>query len=117
MLKPLTVWTATHRGKFFKRRDSRPPYLSPEKSTCKSRSDSYNKTWNNGLVQNWERGTSRLYTVPRLFNLHAEHIMQNAGLDDSQAGIKPAGRNINSLRYVYDDILIAESEEELKSLL
>ena len=43
--------------------------------------------------------------------------MQNAGLDDSQAGIKLAGRNINSLRYVYDAILIAESEEELKSLL
>ena len=43
--------------------------------------------------------------------------MKNAGLDDSQAGIKLAGRNINSLRYVYDAILIAESEEELKSLL
>ena len=43
--------------------------------------------------------------------------MQNAGLDDSQAGIKLAGRNINSLGYVYDAILIAESEEELKSLL
>ena len=51
-----------------------------------------------------------------LFNLHAEHIMGNAGLDDSQAGIKVAGRNIKKLRYAVDTILIAESEEELKSL-
>ena len=58
-----------------------------------------------------------MYIVIHIFNVHAEYIMQNAGLDDSQAGIKLAGRNINSLRYVYDAILIAESEEELKSLL
>ena len=51
-----------------------------------------------------------------LFNLHAEHIMGNAGLDDSQAGIKVAGRNINKLRYADDTTLMAESEEELKSL-
>ena len=59
----------------------------------------------------------KAYTAPCLFNLHAEYLMPNAGLDDSQAGIKLAGRNINNLRYVYDAILIAESEEELKGLL
>ena len=52
-----------------------------------------------------------------LFNLYAEYIMRNAGLNELQAGIKIGGRNINNLRYVYDITLMAESEEELKSLL
>ena len=52
-----------------------------------------------------------------LFNLYAEYIMQNAGLDEAQAGIKIAGRNINNLRYADDTTLLAESEVELKSLL
>ena len=54
---------------------------------------------------------------PCLFNLHAEYIMRNAGLEEAQAGIKIAGRNINNLRYAYDTTLMAETEEELKSLL
>ena len=54
---------------------------------------------------------------PCLFNLHAEYIMRNAGLDEAQAGIKIAGRNINNLRYADDTTLMAESEEELKRLL
>ena len=54
---------------------------------------------------------------PCLFNLYAEYIMRNAGLDEAQAGIKFAGRNINNLRYADDTTLMAESEEELKSLL
>ena len=54
---------------------------------------------------------------PCLFNLHAEYIMRNTGLDDAQAGIKIAGRNINNLGYAEDTTLMAESEEELKSLL
>ena len=54
---------------------------------------------------------------PCLFNLYAECIIQNAGLDDSQAGLKIARRNINNLRYAHDTTLMAESEEELKSLL
>ena len=52
-----------------------------------------------------------------LFNLHAEYIMRNTGLDEAQAGIKIAGRNVNNLRYADDTTLMAESEEELKSLL
>ena len=52
-----------------------------------------------------------------LFNFYAEYIMRNAGLEETQAGIKIAGRNINNLRYADDTTLIAESEEELKSLL
>ena len=54
---------------------------------------------------------------PCLFNLYAEYIMRNAGLDEAQTRIKIAGRNINNLRYADDTTLMAESEEELKSLL
>ena len=54
---------------------------------------------------------------PCLFNLYAEYIMRNAGLEEAQAGIKIAGRNSNNLRYADDTTLMAESEEELKSFL
>ena len=54
---------------------------------------------------------------PYLLNLYAEYIMRNAGLEEAQAGIKIAGRNVNNLRYADDTTLMAESKEELKSLL
>ena len=54
---------------------------------------------------------------PYLFNFYAEYIMRNTGLEEAQAGIKIPGRNINNLRYTDDTTLMAESEEELKSLL
>ena len=54
---------------------------------------------------------------PYLFNLHAEYIIRNAGLDETQAGIKTARRNINNLRYADGTTIMAESKEELKSLL
>ena len=70
------------------------------------------------MVPNWERSMSRLYTLSScLFNLYAEYIIRRAGLDESQAGIKVARRNINNLRYADETILMAENEEELKSLL
>ena len=59
----------------------------------------------------------RLYIVTLLINLYAEYIMRNAGLKETQAGIKIARRYINNLRYADDTTLMAESEEELKSLL
>ena len=71
-----------------------------------------NWTWNNRLVPNWERSTLRLYIVTHLFNLYAEYIMQNAGLDGAQAEIKIAGRIINNLRQADDTTLMAESEED-----
>ena len=75
-----------------------------------------------------EHGTTDLFQIrkevcqgcilsPCLLNFYAEYIMRNAGLEEAQAGIKIAGRNINHLRYADDTTLMAESEEELKSLL
>ena len=64
------------------------------------------------------KGVHTCYLLsPCLFNLYAEYIMRNAWLDEAQAGIKTAGRSINNLRYADDTTLMAESEEELKSLL
>ena len=64
------------------------------------------------------RGVRQGYILsPCLFNLYAEYIMRNSGLEEAQAGIKITGRNINNLRYADDTTLVAESEEELKSLL
>ena len=60
---------------------------------------------------------SRLYIVTCLFNLYADYIMRNAGLEEAQAGIKIAGRNINNLKYADDTTVMSEREEELKSLL
>ena len=76
-----------------------------------------------GTTDGFQRGKGAVYSCqgcilsPCLFNLYAEYIMRNAGLEEAQAGIKIAGRNINNLRYVDDTTLMAESEEELKSLL
>ena len=63
------------------------------------------------------KGVRQGILLPCLFNLYAEYIMRNAGLEEAQAGIKIAGRNINNLRYADDTTLMAEREEELKSLL
>ena len=60
---------------------------------------------------------SRLHIVTLLFSLYAEYVMRNAGLDEAQAGIKIAGRNINNLRCADDTTLVAENEEELQSLM
>ena len=68
------------------------------------------------IVQDQERSTTGLSAVT-LFNLYAEHMMRNAGLDDLQVRIKIGRRNINNLRYVDDTTLMAEIKEELKGLL
>ena len=88
-----------------------------EKPICRSDSNSKNWTWTNTLAPNRKRSTSRLYTVTLLIQLYAEYIMRNGGLEEAQARIKIARRNINNLRYADDTTLVGESEEELKSLL
>ena len=97
--------------------NSRPPDLPLEKPVCRSGSNSQNWTWNNRLIPNRKRSPSTLCIVTLLILTYAEYNMRNAGLEEAQAGIKIAGRNINNLRYADDTILMAESEEELKSLL
>ena len=94
------------------------PDLPLEKLVCRSGSNSW--TLNNRLFPN-----RRIYNIqlqgcilsPCLINLYAEYITRNAGLEEAQAGIKIAGRNINNLRYADDTTLMAKSEEELKGFL
>ena len=116
MLKLLTVWITTNCGKFLRDGSIRPPYLPLEKPVCRSRS---NRT-RHGTTDWFKIGKGvhqGCLLSPCLFNLHAEYSMRNTGLDEAQAGIKIAGRNINNLRYTDDTTLITECEEELKSLL
>ena len=82
---------------------------------CRSGSNSQNWTWNNRLVPNRKRSCQGCILSPCLFNSHTEYIMKNTGLEEAQAGIKIAGRNINNLRYADDTTLLAE--EEPKTLL
>ena len=97
--------------------NTRPSDLPLEKSVCRS-----------GQTVRTGHGTTDWFQIgkgvrqgcilsPCLFNLYAEYILRNTGLEEAQAGIKIAGRNINHLRYADDTNLMAESEEELKSLL
>ena len=96
--------------------NTRPPDLPPEKSVCRSGS---NRT-GHGTTDWFHIGKGVLQDCilsPCLFNIYAEYIMRNAGLEEAQAGIKIAGRNISKFRYADDTTLMSESEEELKSLL
>ena len=97
--------------------NTRPPDLPLEKSVCRSGSNSWNWTWNNRLVTTGKGVRRGCILSPCLFDFYAEYIMRNTELEEAQAGIKIAGRNINHLRYADDTTLMAESEEELKSLL
>ena len=118
MPKPLTVWITINCGKFFKRWEYqnhlicllRNLYAGQEATV---RTGHGTTDWfqiGKGVHQGW-------ILSPCLFNLYAEYIMRNTGLKETQAGIKIAGRNLNNLRYADDTTLMAESEEELKSLL
>ena len=97
--------------------NTRPPDLPLEKPVCRSGSNSWNWAWNNRLVPIGKGVHQGCILSPCLFKFYAEYILRNAGLEETQAGIKIAGRNTNHLRYADDTTLMAESEEELKSLL
>ena len=102
---------------FWRDENTRPPYLPPEKLYAGQETT----VWTRHETRDWfkiGKGVPQgCILSPCLFNLHAEYIMWNAGLDESQAGIKIARRNINYLRYADDTTPMTESEEELKSLL
>ena len=97
--------------------NTRPHDLHVEKPV--SRSGSNSRT-GHGIIDWFQIGKGirqGCILPPSLFNFYAEYIMRNIGLDEAQAGLKIARRNINNLRYADDTTLMAESEEELKSLL
>ena len=96
--------------------NTRPPDLPLEKPVCRSGSNSLNWTWDNRLEIGKGVRQGCIWS-PCLFNFYAEYIMRNTGLEEAQAGVKIVGRNITNLRYADDTTLMAESEEELKSLL
>jgi len=92
--------------------NTRPPDLPPEKSVCRSRRHGTTDWFQIG------KGVCQGYILsPYFFNLYAEYIIRNASLDEAQAGIKIARTNINNLRYADDTNHMAESKEELRSLL
>ena len=116
MSKLLTVLITTNCGKFSRDGNTRPPDLPLEKSVGQEatvRTGHGTTDWfqiGKGVCQG-------CILSPCLFILYAEYIMRNSGLEEAQAGIKIAGRNINNLRYTDDTTLMTESEEELKSFL
>ena len=118
MLKPLTVWITANCGKILKE------IGIPDHLTCLLR----NPYAGQEATVRTGHGTTDWFQIgkgvcqgcilsPCLFNLYAEYIMRNAGLEEAQAGIKIAGRNINNLRYADDTTFMAETKDELKSLL
>ena len=116
MPKPLTVWITINCGKF--------TVGISDHLTCLLRnlyaSQKATVRTGHGTTDWFQIGKGVCHGCilePCLFNLYAEYIMRNAGLEEAQAGIKIAGRNINNLRYADDTTLMAESEEKLKSLL
>ena len=113
-LEPLTVWITTNCGKFFKIQEYQTTFL------LRNRYAGQEATVRTGHgTTDWSKlGKEYIKAVlsPWLFNFYAEYIMRSARLDEAQAGIKVAGRNINKLRYTDDTTLMAE-REELKSLL
>ena len=115
MLKSLTVWIIANCGNFLKRWECQTTYLlrnlyAGQEATVRT---------GHGTTDWFRIGKGArqgCILSPCLFNLYAEYIMRNAGLEETQAGIKIVGRNINNLRYADDTTLMAESEEELKPL-
>ena len=118
MPKPLTVWITTNYGKFLKRWEYQTTWFASWEICMQVQKqqlelDMEQQTGSTSGKE-YEQGC---ILSPCLFNLYAEYIMWNARVDEAQAGIKIAGRNINNLRYADDTTLTAESKEELNSLL
>ena len=117
MPKSLTVWITTNCGKFFKRWKYQGTWPAFWEICMQVRKQVRTGHGTTDWFQIGKGVRQGCILSPCLFNLYAEYIMRNAGLEEAQAGIKIAKRNINNLRYADDTTLMAESEEELKSLL
>ena len=117
MCKPLTMWITTNYGKYLEMGIS--DHLTCLLENLYAGQEGTVRTGHGTM--DWfkiGKGIHQGYVLsPCLFNLYAEYIIQNARLDEAQAGVKIAGRNINNLRYAYITTLMAEGEEELKSFL
>ena len=117
MSKPLTVWITTTLENSEGDGNTRPLDLPLEKPVCRSGSNSWTGHGTTDWFQIGKGVRQGCKLSPCLFNFYAEYIMKNAELEEAQAGIKIARRFINNLRYADDTTLMAEREEELKSLL
>ena len=117
MPKPLTMCITVTCGQFLKRWAYQTTWPASWETCMQVRKQQLELDMEQQTGPNRKRCTSGCILPSCLFNLYAEYIMRNAGLDEAQAGIKIAGRNINNLRYADDTTLMADSEEELKSLL
>ena len=118
MLKPLTVWITTNCGKFFKRWEYQTTFPVPQETCMQDKKQQLEPDMEQQTGSKLEKEYLKaVYCHSVYLTYNAEYIIQNARLDDSQAGIKIAGRNINNLSYADDTTLMAESEEELKTLL
>ena len=116
MPKPLSVWITINCGKFFKRWEYQTTWPTSWETYMQVRKQQLELH----MEQQFQIGKGvhqGCILSPCLFNLYVEYIMRSTGLEEAQAGIKIAGRNIKNLRYADDTTLMAESEEELKSLL
>ena len=117
MLKPLTVWITTNCGKFSKRWKYQTTLPASWETCMQVKKQHLEPDMEMDRFQIGKGVLQVCILSPCLFNLHAEYVMWNTKLDESQAGIKIAWRNINNLRYADDTTLMAESDQELKSLL
>ena len=117
MPKLWTVWITTNSGKFWKRWEYQTTWSASWEICMQVRKQQLELDMEQQTVSKLGKECVKAILSPCLFNLHAEYIMRNAGLEEAQVGIKIARRNINNLRYADDITLMAESKEELKSLL
>ena len=117
MLKPLTVWITTNCGKLLKLWEYQATFPVSWEICMQDKKQQLESNIEQWTGSKLGKKYNKTIFSPCLFNFYAEYLMQNAGLDESQAGIKIAGRYINNFRYSDDTILIAESEEKLKNLL
>ena len=114
--KTLSVWITTNCGKFLKQWENHTTWCASWEIHMQVKKQQLEPDMEQQTVSKSGKSMPRLYIATLLFNLYAQYIMWNTGLDETQAGIKIAGRNINNLRYTDDTTFMAESKEELKSL-